>query len=51
MIHALLILLICQLVGEAIARGLALPFPGPVLGVILLLARAVLAKPGPQHTP
>lgn len=38
MIHALLILLICQLVGEAIARGLALPFPGPVLGMVLLAA-------------
>ena len=38
MIHALLILLICQLVGEAIARGLALPFPGPVLGMVLLVA-------------
>jgi len=38
MIHALLILLTCQLVGEAASRGLALPFPGPVLGMVLLVA-------------
>ena len=38
MIHALLILLTCQLIGEAAARGLALPFPGPVLGRVLLVA-------------
>ena len=38
MIHALLILLTCQLIGEAAARGLALPFPGPVLGMVLLVA-------------
>lgn len=38
MIHALLILLTCQLAGEAASRGLALPFPGPVLGMVLLVA-------------
>lgn len=38
MIHALLAILLCQLAGEAAARALALPVPGPVLGMILLLA-------------
>jgi holin-like protein len=36
-IQALAILLLCQLAGETIARGLGLPMPGPVLGLILLL--------------
>lgn len=44
MIHALLILLACQLAGEAAARGLNLPFPGPVLGMVLLVA-ALTALP------
>lgn len=38
MIHALLILLGCQLAGEAAARALSLPLPGPVLGLMLLVA-------------
>ncbi|MES2844392.1 MAG: CidA/LrgA family protein [Pseudomonadota bacterium] len=37
MIHALFALLACQLMGEAAARSLNLPFPGPVLGMILLV--------------
>lgn len=37
MIHALLVILLCQLAGEAAARGLSLPVPGPVLGMLLLL--------------
>lgn len=38
MIAALTILLGCQLVGEVFARGLALPVPGPVIGLALLAA-------------
>jgi putative effector of murein hydrolase LrgA (UPF0299 family) len=38
MLRALAILLVCQLVGEVIARGLMLPLPGPVLGLVLLVA-------------
>lgn len=38
MIVALTILLGCQLVGEVFARGLALPVPGPVIGLALLAA-------------
>lgn len=38
MLRALAILLTCQLVGEAITRSLALPLPGPVLGLLILVA-------------
>src|SRR6202022_2862063 len=37
MIASLSLILLCQLVGEVIARGLFLPMPGPVLGLLLLL--------------
>jgi holin-like protein len=30
-------LLVFQSIGEVLARGLALPFPGPVIGMLLLL--------------
>jgi putative effector of murein hydrolase LrgA (UPF0299 family) len=30
------IFLVCQLVGEVVARGLSLPIPGPVVGLVLL---------------
>jgi holin-like protein len=45
MLLALFSLLLFQLVGEAIARGLALPIPGPVIG-FALLALALAAWPG-----
>lgn len=38
MIPALLTLLAAQLAGETAARALHLPLPGPVLGMVLLLA-------------
>jgi holin-like protein len=51
MIASLSLILLCQLAGEVIVRGLVLPMPGPVLGLLflllLLLARdrfAVLAR-------
>jgi holin-like protein len=31
------LLLIAQVVGEVLARGLSLPLPGPVLGLMLML--------------
>ncbi|HAV09530.1 MAG TPA: CidA/LrgA family protein [Rhodobacteraceae bacterium] len=37
MIPALVIILGCQLAGEVISRGLALPLPGPVLGMVFLV--------------
>ena len=42
MILAVAILLVCQLIGETLARGLGLPVPGPVLGMALLLAGCLL---------
>lgn len=38
MVRGFAILLLCQLAGEVIARGLGLPVPGPVLGLALLVA-------------
>jgi putative effector of murein hydrolase LrgA (UPF0299 family) len=36
MVRGLFILLLCQLVGEALARGFSLPAPGPVIGLAVL---------------
>ncbi len=38
MIRGFFILLLFQLVGEVLARGLSLPAPGPVIGLALLVA-------------
>ncbi len=38
MLKALTLLFTCQLVGETIVRALGIPFPGPVIGMGLLLA-------------
>jgi holin-like protein len=52
MLLSLGLILLCQLVGEAIARGSGVPVPGPVIGmvlcVVLLLARD---KIGPRLPP
>jgi holin-like protein len=37
MIASLSLILLCQLAGEVIVRGLGLPMPGPVVGLIMLL--------------
>lgn len=37
MLRALAILLVCQLAGEIVTRGLELPLPGPVLGLAILV--------------
>lgn len=42
MIPALVILLSFQLAGEIAARGLSLPVPGPVIGLLLLVASCSL---------
>jgi holin-like protein len=36
-LRGLALLLLCQSLGEALARGLSLPLPGPVLGLLLTL--------------
>ncbi len=53
MIASLSLILLCQLAGEVIVRGSALPMPGPVVGLVLLLGllltrdRFALAARGP----
>jgi holin-like protein len=43
---------LCQLVGEAIARTLGLPVPGPVVGMVLLfLALLVRGRRGCREAP
>lgn len=37
-LHGLALLLLCQSAGEAAARLLHLPLPGPVLGLLVLVA-------------
>jgi len=46
-IAALSTLLLCQLIGEIVARGLNLPVPGPVLGMLLLFVVLVF-RGGPD---
>jgi holin-like protein len=48
MIGALTQLLVFQLLGEVIARWLALPVPGPVLGMLFLFL-ALALRGGPGH--
>ncbi|MGB2817673.1 MAG: CidA/LrgA family protein [Burkholderiaceae bacterium] len=45
MLQALATLLVFQTVGEVITYALALPIPGPVLGMALLLAYLLLNEP------
>jgi holin-like protein len=47
MLSALTQLLIFQLAGEVVARGLALPIPGPVLGMLFLFF-ALTLRQGPD---
>ena len=51
MILSLTLLLLCQLVGEILARALALPVPGPVVGMALLLGVLVLRDRRPGGLP
>jgi putative effector of murein hydrolase LrgA (UPF0299 family) len=51
MIIALTLLLLCQLVGEVIARGMGWPIPGPVIGMALLLILLVIRDHAPEAMP
>ncbi|MEH3146404.1 MAG: CidA/LrgA family protein [Methylobacterium frigidaeris] len=51
MIVSLTLLLLCQLLGEILARGLSLPLPGPVIGMALLLVVLVLRDRRPGGLP
>ncbi len=48
MLSALTQLLVFQLIGEIVARGLNLPVPGPVLGMLFLFL-ALALRGGPGH--
>lgn len=48
MLIGLFLILVCQLVGEAITRGTGLPVPGPVLGMGLMFVLLVLPE---GHSP
>ncbi|KAB1072077.1 CidA/LrgA family protein [Methylobacterium soli] len=51
MIASLTLILLAQLLGEGIARACALPVPGPVLGMALMLGFLVLRDRGPRLVP
>jgi putative effector of murein hydrolase LrgA (UPF0299 family) len=44
MIVSLTLILLCQLLGEVMARGFGWPVPGPVLGMLILLAALSLRE-------
>ncbi len=48
MLRALTVLVLCQFLGEVVARGLGVPLPGPVLGLILLLVILIVRR-GPDE--
>lgn len=48
MIDGLLVLLTCQLAGEVATRALHLRLPGPVVGMLLLLALLAWRRPAPE---
>jgi holin-like protein len=49
MLNALAILLVCQLMGEVLARAVALPVPGPVVGMALLLFALAIRRSIPAE--
>lgn len=53
MLMGLLILLVCQLLGEWLVLALVLPVPGPVMGMVLMLVALILMGrvPGMIRTP
>jgi holin-like protein len=50
MIASLSLILICQLIGEAIVRGLGVAVPGPVVGLVLLLLLLLLRDRFPMFS-
>ena len=45
MLTGLVTLLVCQLVGEVVARGLGLPVPGPVIGMVVFFVVLQVRRP------
>lgn len=48
MLPGLIVLLVCQLVGELVVRVGNLPLPGPVLGMVLMLVVLRIRRPRPE---
>ncbi len=48
MLIGLMVLLICQLLGEWVVLALELPVPGPVMGMVLLLVGLVIKRQVPD---
>jgi holin-like protein len=44
MLPSLTLLLVCQLIGTVIQEALGLPVPGPVIGMIILLAGLLVRR-------
>ena len=44
MLQAFAFLLLCQLAGEGVTRGLGLPVPGPVIGLVLMAIGLLTAQ-------
>ncbi len=51
MLRSLTLLVICQFVGEVMARALSLPLPGPVVGLLLLFAGLAMRYPRGSDVP
>ncbi|WP_264049406.1 CidA/LrgA family protein [Methylobacterium flocculans] len=51
MILCLTLILLAQLIGEALARATGLPLPGPLIGMALLLLFLVLRDRAPRLAP
>jgi holin-like protein len=49
MVHAILALLVCQLLGEVIVRAAGIPIPGPVVGTLLLLLALAALREVPEQ--
>lgn len=47
MLGGLLLILVCQLVGEFVVRSLGIPVPGPVVGMVLFVAWLLVRRPAP----
>lgn len=49
MLAALTALIVCQCLGEVLARAAGLPLPGPVVGLVILLGWLITqGGPGPE---
>lgn len=49
MLNFFIVLLVCQLAGEALVVGLGLPLPGPVVGMLLLFIGLLVLGRAPAN--